>query len=48
MAGGGLPRLSRPGSPKLSPDDAFELLRKASRRENVKLREISRRIADNR
>lgn len=35
-------------SPKLSADDAFELLRKASQRENVKLRDIAQRIVDRR
>jgi GAF domain-containing protein len=29
------------------PDEAFDLLRRASQRENVKLREIARRIVDN-
>lgn len=33
-------------SPDLSPDDAFDVLRKASQRENVKLREIAQRIVD--
>jgi GAF domain-containing protein len=33
-------------SPELSPDDAFELLRRASQRENVKLRDIAQRIVD--
>ena len=33
-------------SPELSPDDAFDVLRKASQRENVKLREIAQRIVD--
>jgi GAF domain-containing protein len=33
-------------SPDLGPDDAFEVLRKASQRENVKLREIAQRIVD--
>jgi GAF domain-containing protein len=33
-------------SPNLSPDDAFDVLRKASQRENVKLREIAQRIVD--
>ncbi len=33
-------------SPELSPDDAFDLLRRASQRENVKLREIAQRIVD--
>jgi len=35
-------------SPQLSADDAFDLLRKASQRENVKLREIAQRIVDRR
>jgi GAF domain-containing protein len=35
-------------SPHLSPDDAFDLLRKASQRENVKLRDIAQRIVDRR
>jgi GAF domain-containing protein len=35
-------------SPKLSADDAFEVLRKASQRENVKLREIAQRIVERR
>jgi GAF domain-containing protein len=33
-------------SPQLSADDAFELLRKASQRENVKLRDIAQRIVE--
>ena len=33
-------------SPHLSADEAFEVLRKASQRENVKLREIAQRIVD--
>jgi GAF domain-containing protein len=33
-------------SETLSPDDAFDLLRKASQRENVKLREIAQRIVN--
>ena len=33
-------------SPEMTPDDAFDLLRRASQRENVKLREIARRIVD--
>lgn len=33
-------------SPHLGPDEAFDLLRKASQRENVKLREIAQRIVD--
>lgn len=35
-------------SPQLSAEDAFDLLRKASQRENVKLREIAQRIVDRR
>lgn len=35
-------------SPHLSPDEAFDLLRKASQRENVKLRDIAQRIVDRR
>jgi GAF domain-containing protein len=35
-------------SPELSADDAFDLLRRASQRENVKLREIAQRIVDRR
>ena len=35
-------------SPQLGPDEAFDLLRRASQRENVKLREIAQRIADRR
>jgi len=35
-------------SPDSSPDDAFDLLRKASQRENVKLRDIAQRIVDRR
>jgi GAF domain-containing protein len=35
-------------SPNISADDAFELLRKASQRENVKLRDIAQRIVDRR
>lgn len=31
-------------SPELGPEEAFEVLRKASQRENVKLRDIARRI----
>ena len=31
-------------SPHMTPDQAFELLAKASQRENVKLREIAERI----
>jgi GAF domain-containing protein len=33
-------------SPQLTPDDAFDLLRRASQRENVKLRDIAQRIVD--
>ena len=33
-------------SPTMTADDAFELLRKASQRENVKLRDIAQRIVD--
>ncbi len=33
-------------SPELSPDDAFDVLRRASQRENVKLRDIAQRIVD--
>jgi GAF domain-containing protein len=35
-------------SPSLGPDGAFDLLRKASQRENVKLRDIAQRIVDRR
>jgi GAF domain-containing protein len=35
-------------SPTLDPDGAFELLRHASQRENVKLRDIARRIVERR
>ncbi len=35
-------------SAQLSADDAFDLLRKASQRENVKLRDIAQRIVDRR
>ncbi len=35
-------------SPHLDADDAFDLLRKASQRENVKLREVAQRIVDRR
>jgi GAF domain-containing protein len=35
-------------SPELSPDEAFDLLRRASQRENVKLREIAQRLVDRR
>jgi GAF domain-containing protein len=35
-------------SPTLTPDDAFEMLRQASQRENVKLNEIARRIVERR
>ena len=33
-------------SPELGPDEAFEMLRRASQRENLKLREIARRIVE--
>jgi GAF domain-containing protein len=33
-------------SPDLSADDAFDLLRRASQRENIKLRDIAQRIVD--
>ena len=33
-------------SPELSPDDAFDVLRRASQRENVKLRDVAQRIVD--
>ena len=33
-------------SPHLGPDEAFDLLRRASQRENVKLREIAQRLVD--
>ena len=33
-------------SPSFGPDEAFEVLRRASQRENVKLREIAQRIVD--
>ena len=33
-------------SPQMTADDAFELLRKASQRENIKLRDIAQRIVD--
>lgn len=33
-------------SPNLGPDDAFDLLRRASQRENIKLRDIAQRIVD--
>jgi GAF domain-containing protein len=33
-------------SPKLDPDGAFDLLRRASQRENVKLRDIAQRIVE--
>jgi GAF domain-containing protein len=36
------------GSPGLSADGAFDMLRKASQRENVKLREVARRIVEQR
>jgi GAF domain-containing protein len=35
-------------SPQLTPDAAFDLLRRASQRENLKLREIAQRIVDRR
>jgi AmiR/NasT family two-component response regulator len=35
-------------SPGLTPDEAFDLLRKASQRENVKLRLIAQRIVERR
>ena len=35
-------------SPELTADDAFDLLRQASQRENVKLREIARRVVSRR
>jgi GAF domain-containing protein len=35
-------------SPRLTADEAFDLLRKASQRENVKLRDIAQRIVDRR
>lgn len=35
-------------SPRLSADDAFGVLRQASQRENVKLREVAQRIVDRR
>jgi AmiR/NasT family two-component response regulator len=35
-------------SPQLSAEDAFDLLRKASQRENVKLRDIAQRLVDRR
>ncbi len=35
-------------SPELSADDAFEVLRKASQRENIKLREVAQRIVERR
>jgi len=35
-------------SPHLTADEAFDLLRKASQRENVKLRDIAKRIVDRR
>ena len=35
-------------SPHLTADDAFDVLRKASQRENVKLRDIAQRIVDRR
>ena len=36
------------GSPGLSPDGAFDLLRQASQRENVKLRDIAQRVVERR
>jgi GAF domain-containing protein len=35
-------------SPRLNADEAFDLLRKASQRENVKLRDVAQRIVDRR
>jgi AmiR/NasT family two-component response regulator len=35
-------------SPGITPDEAFDLLRRASQRENVKLRDIARRIVEHR
>jgi GAF domain-containing protein len=35
-------------SPELTPDGAFDLLRRASQRENVKLRDIAQRLVDRR
>ena len=35
-------------APNLGPDEAFDVLRKASQRENVKLREIAQRIVERR
>lgn len=35
-------------SPPMGPEEAFELLKRASQRENVKLREIAQRIVDGR
>jgi len=35
-------------SPELGPDDAFDVLRRASQRENVKLRDIAHRIVERR
>lgn len=35
-------------SPELTADDAFDLVRRASQRENVKLRDIAQRIVDRR
>ncbi len=35
-------------SPQLSAEDASDLLRKASQRENVKLRDIAQRLVDRR
>lgn len=33
-------------APNMTPDDAFDVLRKASQRENVKLREVAQRVVD--
>ncbi len=35
-------------SPGISADDAFDILRRASQRENVKLRDIAKRLVTNR
>ena len=35
-------------SPGLTPDDAFDLLRRASQRENVKLRDVAQRVVERR
>jgi GAF domain-containing protein len=35
------------GAQRCGPDDAFDLLRRASQRENVKLRDIAQRMIDN-